>query len=249
MVRFDRFDTEDSKKCDDNDKNDHKGANSVFEMTFSDSEGTFTNEKFCHTLGEDRQNHRNNNERSIIRNFEGNNPKTFKHRFGENLMGWTQLDTSGLTLDFAVGTGANPNGWYKGFRLEWALESSLEVADLKQQILDFIENYSFPETLKSARAGAIKRYFNKKIAKAHKQNGQKCVTTATFVPHFVEVAWRQVDSLSKLATFLSPETDRQNQTGFKGYFNFVHGGCWKKIDSLENMDNWNQRFNVWVGEE
>ena len=142
MVRFDRFDTEDSKKCDDNDKNDHKGANSVFEMTFSDSEGTFTNEKFCHTLGEDRQNHRNNNERSIIRNFEGNNPKTFKHRFGENLMGWTQLDTSGLTLDFAVGTGANPNGWYKGFRLEWALESSLEVADLKQQILDFIENYS-----------------------------------------------------------------------------------------------------------
>ena len=142
MIRFDRFDTEDSKKCDDNPKNDSKGANSVFQMTFRDSENNWTREKFCHTLGADRQAHRNQNHRSIIRNFEGNNPKTFKHKMGENLMGWTELDSWSIIFDFAVGTGANPNGFYKGFKIEYGLESTLAVADLKQEILDFIENYS-----------------------------------------------------------------------------------------------------------
>ena len=75
-----------------------------------------------------------------------------------------------------------------------------------------------PATLKPARAGAIRRYLKKKIAKAHKQNGQKCVTTATYVPNFVEDAWREVSTISELVTFLSPETDRTNQTGFKVSF-------------------------------
>lgn len=53
------------------------------------------------------------------------------------------------------------------------------------------------------------------MAKAHKQNGQKCVTTATYVPNFVEDAWLQVTTLGELVRFLSPETDRTDQTGFK----------------------------------
>ena len=116
MIRFDRFDTEDSKKCDSNPNNDNKGPDSVFQMKFQDAENPlqWTTEKFCHTLGEDRQNHRNSNQRTIIRNFQGNNPKTFKHKNGENLMGWTQINAWSIQFDFAVGNGANPNGWYKG---------------------------------------------------------------------------------------------------------------------------------------
>jgi len=248
MIRFNRFDTEDSKLCDDNDKNDSKGANSVFEMKFKDSENNQYHEKFCHTLGYDRWQHKNGQQRTIIKNFEGGNPKNFKVKNGENLMGWTEIDTLSVQFDFAVGPTANKNGQgnYKGFKIEYAFASDLTVEDLKNAVEAFVEDpANYPADMKTNRRNNVKKFFKQKIKKAHKQNAQKCVTTATHVPKFVKEAWESVTDIPELVAFLSHEEDKADKKGFKGYFDFVHAGCWRKIDSLENMARWNDKFVEW----
>ena len=85
------------------------------------------------------------------------------------------------------------------------------------------------------------------MKKANKQNGVKCVAEVDNVPNFIKEAWENVTNMSELVSFLNGE-NRQEADAFQGYFNFVHGGCWKKIDSLENMDRWHTRFSLWMNQ-
>jgi len=247
LVRFVRFDTEDSKKCDSNPNNDWKGGNSVFEMKFKDeTDSSFYHEKFCHTLGYDRWLHKNSRNGGTVRNFEGNNPKDVKVKNGENLMGWTQLDAKQVIFDFAVAPDANVQKKFKGFKIEYALDSDLELETLKSDIIAFVENSdNYPETMKQNQIKTVKKFFKQKVQKAHKQNGQKCVTMATHVPAFVKEAWASVNTMPDLAAFMSHEEEKEDKTGFKGYLDFVHGGCWKKVGVLENMARWNDKFVQW----
>ena len=68
------------------------------------------------------------------------NPRNFKHKKGENLMSWTQLDAKEVRFEFAVGQGANINGFYKGFQIEYAVVSDLTHESLKAQIDAFLTN-------------------------------------------------------------------------------------------------------------
>ena len=55
-------------------------------------------------------------------------------------MSWTQLDAKEVRFEFAVGQGANLNGFYKGFQIEYAVVSDLTHEDLQTQINDFLSN-------------------------------------------------------------------------------------------------------------
>jgi len=83
------------------------------------------------------------------------------------------------------------------------------------------------------------------MKKANKQNGVKCVAEVDNVPSFIKEAWEKVTNMSELVSFLNGE-NREEGDAFQGYFDFVHGGCWKKIDSLENMNKWHSRFSLWL---
>lgn len=248
MIRFNNFDTDDSKLCDNNPANDHRGDRSVFEFSFNDGSDWYT-EKLCHSIGEDRFNHKNGlrGRSGQIRSFAGGNPKKWKHnKFGDNLMGWTQINAEYVKFTFAVGPKANNrgNGPFKGFRLEYATISDLKLETLKDEILNFVnDDQNYSPTIKSGVKRSFKKYITMKMDKAHKQNSQKCRTMAENVPNFVKEEWENVDSMRTLVKFLAKEDWKdKGASGFKGYFDFVHAGCWKKIDALENMDKWHQRF-------
>ena len=63
IVRVNRFDIKDTKRCDSRDKNDQDWA---FHMEFNGGDGT-KDLSMCHTIGEDRQRHQR--ERSHNRSF------------------------------------------------------------------------------------------------------------------------------------------------------------------------------------
>jgi len=245
MIRFKRFDLEDSKYCDANPNNDKKGPPSVFELTFQDEVGDWVSEKFCHTLGEDRFLHRTARS-GTNRNFESGNPRNFKHKKGENLMSWTQLNAKEVSFELAVGQGANINGFYKGFQIEYAVVSDLTHQALKDQINAFLTNQdNYGNLQRSGQIRSIRKFIEAKMKKANKQNGVKCVAEVDNVPNFIKEAWEKVTNMSELVSFLNGE-NREEGDAFQGYFNFVHGGCWKKIDSLENMNKWHSRFSLWL---
>lgn len=245
MIRLLRFDLEDSKFCDQNENNDHRGPPSVFELRFQDDNGDWETEKFCHTLGEDRFAHKMQRS-GINRNFRSGNPRNFKHKKGENLLSWTQLDVKEVRFELAIGKGANENKWYKGFRAEYAIVSDMTHDELRAEIDEFIsDNENYAQTMRSGQQRAIKKFIQSKMKKANKQNGVRCVAEITNVPEFVQDAWKKVTTMSDLVSFLNGE-NRKEGDAFQGYFNFVHGGCWRKIDSLENMDKWHSRFRQWM---
>ena len=78
-----------------------------------------------------------------------------------------------------------------------------------------------PDTLKTNQRQTVKKFFKQKIQKAHKQNGQKCVTMATNVPAFVKDAWATVRTIPDLAAFMSHEEEKENKTGFKVSLNLT----------------------------
>ena len=69
--------------------------------------------------------------------------------------------------------------------------------------------------MKTNRRNNVKKFFKQKVRKAHKQNAQKCVTTATHVPKFVKEAWESVTDIPSLVAFLSHEEDKTDKNGFK----------------------------------
>ena len=73
--------------------------------------------------------------------------------------------------------------------------------------------------MKQNQIKTVKKFFKQKVQKAHKQNGQKCVTMATHVPAFVKEAWASVNTMPDLAAFMSHEEEKEDKTGFKVSFN------------------------------
>ena len=69
--------------------------------------------------------------------------------------------------------------------------------------------------MKTNRRNNVKKFIKQKVRKAHKQNAQKCVTTATHVPKFVKEAWENVTDIPSLVAFLSHEDDKADKKGFK----------------------------------
>ena len=139
MIRFNNFDTADSKLCDNNPANDKRGDRSVFEFEFHDGENWYT-EKLCHSTGEDRHDHKTGarGRSAQVRSFAGGNPKKWKHgKFGDNLMGWTQINAKSVKLTFSVGPNANNQGRgpYRGL-----LKKTFSFNRLKLILKVFVSN-------------------------------------------------------------------------------------------------------------
>jgi len=207
-IRFDRFDVEDSRAC----------KKTVIELTVGNDEP----ERFCQTLGADRDRHKRM--RMGHKTFNLANPR--KARNGANFLTWTCLDASSVQIQMASHPGANFNGNYQGFELVWATESSTTLTDMQNQIADFGANIDLFSAKKNRRTS---RQFGKLMSKLNrelKQGRVVCTAQMAMVPEFMLEKWeatKTANSVAALSAFL------------RDYLDMMQAGCYRRFDKLNDI--------------
>jgi len=205
-IRFSQFDIEDDRKC----------RKSVVELSY----GNMEPERFCQTLGADRDRHKRM--RMVQqKTFNSGNPR--KARAGQNYLTWTCLDTHKLTIQMASHPGANAAGNYLGFKLDWATESNLKMADLKADLASFGSSINYFDSKTNKK---IQRKFGRLVPKLNRtlnQGQTTCSSTMEYAPEFLAAAW---------ADFQSENTASGLKFFLQTYTEVLHVGCYKRYGKI-----------------